>query len=212
MSEPQEQPEDRKLRRKGSEPSSSNGYIEVSSPSLRDSTMGAQRLQPLLSNRMPKSDLPGWLRPFFSLRVQLTLVYAMILALVVVVICLLIYQWRTPSYVVLPAMVITVIVGSLVAFIFTSLLLRPLARITDAAQAIAIGDLQQRKRLPLRLPPQDEADRLAGSLDEMVTRLERAEDQQRAAEQHFQRFFADASHQLRTPLTSVRGFTEVLIR
>jgi signal transduction histidine kinase len=212
MSEPQEQPEDRMPRRQGLQSSSSNGHIEVSPSSLGDSTMGEQRLRPLLNNRVPKSDLPGWLRPFFSLRVQLTLVYAMILALVVVVISLLTYQQATPPYVVVPALVITVIAGSLIAFMFTSLLLRPLSRVTDAAQAIAIGDLQQRKRLPPRLPPQDEADRLAGSLDEMVTRLERAEEQQRVAEQRFRRFFADASHQLRTPLTSVRGFTEVLIR
>lgn len=70
----------------------------------------------------------------------------------------------------------------------------------------------QRERLPLRLPPQDEMDRLAGSINEMVTRLEHAEELQLDSEEHFRRFFSDASHQLRTPLTSLRGFTEVLLR
>ena len=83
---------------------------------------------------------------------------------------------------------------------------------TDAAQAIAIGDLAQRDRLPLRLPPQDEIDRLAGSLSEMVTRLEHAEAMQQASQDRFHQFFSDASHQLRTPLTSIRGFTELLMR
>jgi two-component system OmpR family sensor kinase len=84
--------------------------------------------------------------------------------------------------------------------------------VTDAAQAIAIGDLEQRGRLPLRLPPQDEIDRLAGSLNEMATKLEYAQEMQRASEERFRRFFSDASHQLRTPLTSIRGFTELLMR
>jgi two-component system OmpR family sensor kinase len=104
------------------------------------------------------------------------------------------------------------VVGIGLAYPLTTLLLRPLWRVTDAAQAIAMGDLKQRDRLPLRLPPQDEVDRLAGSLNEMVTRLEHAEEMQRASERRFQRFFTDASHQLRTPLTSIRGFTEVLMR
>ena len=46
----------------------------------------------------------------------------------------------------------------------------------------------------------------------MVIRLERAEEMQLQSEQRFRRFFSDASHQLRTPLTSLRGFTEVLMR
>jgi signal transduction histidine kinase len=221
MPESQEQPEDRKVFNKGSEPSLLNKHSEGFSSSLH-LEHAAMEEQPLLNGREhdlslsppspTRGNFPGWLRPFFSLRVQLTLVYAMILALVVVTLGLLIYQRTTPPHIIILAMVITVVGGSLIAFVFTSLLLRPLSRVTDAAQAIAVGDLQQRKRLPLRLPPQDEADRLAGSLNEMVTRLERAEGMKSAAEQRFQRFFADASHQLRTPLTSIRGFTEVLIR
>lgn len=176
-----------------------------------NSSTGDLPLQPLLQNSIPKSSAPLWLRPFFSLRVQLTVVYSMILVLAIVVISLLIYQKTSPLSIGIAA-VATVICGTVVAFIFTSLLLRPLWRVTDAAQAIAIGDLQQRQRLPLRLPPQDEIDRLAGSLHEMVTRLEHVEEMQRASEDRFQRFFSDASHQLRTPLTSIRGFTEVLMR
>jgi len=125
---------------------------------------------------------------------------------------ILLISMKIPFMYIVPAEVATVLVGMLSAFLFTSLLLRPLGRVTDAAQAIAIGDLQQRSRLPLRLPPQDEVDRLAGSLHEMVTRLEYAEEMQRAAEQRTQHFFVEASHQLRTPLTSIGGFTQVLMR
>ena len=154
---------------------------------------------------------PFWLQPFFSLRVQLLFAYSLVLILAVILTYMLTYQQTSSLSIALIAFGI-VAVGSLLAFFFTTILLRPLWQVTDAAQAIAVGDLKQRKRLPLRLPPQDEIDRLAGSINEMVTRLEHAEETQRASEHRFQRFFSDASHQLRTPLTSIRGFTEVLMR
>ncbi len=168
-----------------------------------------QRTQPL-SSRTPNK-APCWLRPFFSMRIQLTCAYSLILLLMIVFMCLLAYQQPSPLYVSLAAIIVSA-VGSAMAFILTTLLLRPLMRVTDAAQAIAVGDLEQRERLPLRLPPQDEIDRLAGSIDVMVTRLEHASETQRASEENFRRFFSDASHQLRTPLTSIRGFTELLMR
>jgi two-component system, OmpR family, sensor kinase len=154
---------------------------------------------------------PPWLRPFFSLRVQLLFAYCLVLIMAVILVYMLTYQQTSSLYIGLVTLGI-VAICSLLIFFFTTILLRPLWRVTDAAQAIAVGDLKQRERLPLRLPPQDEIDRLAGSINEMVTRLEHAEEMQRTSEQRFQRFFSDASHQLRTPLTSIRGFTEVLIR
>lgn len=161
--------------------------------------------------RVSGNNAPPWLRPFFSLRAQLTISYFFILCVVVVVIYSLYDEHAAPMYAKGIA-IATIAVGTLLAFLINTLLLRPLWRVTDASQAIALGDLKQRERLPLRLPPQDEIDRLAGSLNEMVTRLERAEEMHHASEQRFRRFFSDASHQLRTPLTSLRGFTEVLMR
>ena len=154
---------------------------------------------------------PLWIRPFFSLRTQFVFGYTLIIASIVVVLSILSYQHTSPGLFLLAA-IILIVIGLILAFVLTTLLLRPLWRVTDAAQAIAAGDLKQRERLPLRLPPQDEMDRLAGSINEMVTRLESAEELQLDSEQHFRRFFSDASHQLRTPLTSLRGFTEVLLR
>jgi signal transduction histidine kinase len=169
-------------------------------------------MQPLLETLANSSNrAPIWMRPFFSLRVQLIAAYIISLLFVVMLLCILIYQQTDMLYISAMAMG-CIILGSLITFALITLLLRPLWRVTDVAQAIAIGDLKQRERLPMRLPPQDEIDRLSGSLNEMVVRLERAEELQHASEQHFTRFFSDASHQLRTPLTSIRGFTEVLMR
>lgn len=155
--------------------------------------------------------VPHWLRSFLSLRAQLMFVYSIILVLAVTLTCLLIYQRTSPVYIATIAIGV-IFFGLLLAYICISLLMRPLLRVIDAAQAIALGDLKQRKRLPVRLPPQDDVDRLAGSIIEMVTQLEHAEEMQHSSEQRFKRFFSDASHQLRTPLTSIRGFTEILMR
>lgn len=172
---------------------------------------------PLMGMIMPArtftAQTPRWLRPFLSLPVQLSTIFSLILLMVLMVAAILLRDVSSSNALLYPTLALLALSGIGLSVTFTTLLLRPLVRLTDAAQAIALGDLKQRSRLPpLHLPPQDEIDRLSGSIDEMVTRLERAEELQHAAEERFRRFFSDASHQLRTPLTSIRGFTEVLLR
>jgi signal transduction histidine kinase len=70
--------------------------------------------------------------------------------------------------------------------------LRPVVAITEAARQISESDLSRR----LNLDRDDELGRLAGTFDQMLTRLQAAFERQR-------QFTADASHELRTPLTIV---------
>lgn len=175
-------------------------------------TKSFQTQEQLHSSKEPKSrKAPSWLQPFFSLQVQLTFTYCLLL-IFMVIISLLLTSRQMSSLSILLVVVIMTVLGTALTWLVTAVLLRPLWRVTDAAQAIAIGDLEQRARLPLRLPPQDEIDRLAGSLNEMANKLEYAQNMQHVSEERLRRFFADASHQLRTPLTSIRGFTELLMR
>lgn len=98
---------------------------------------------------------------------------------------------------------IPVLVG-LVAIVTRLLIgraLHPVERMRREASQITDEDLHRRLVEP---GTGDEIDLLAGTLNEMLARLEVASERQR-------RFVADASHELRSPLTSARAALEVAV-
>ncbi len=91
----------------------------------------------------------------------------------------------------------------------TRLELRPLERMSETADAIAGGDLSQ------RVGPDDtrtEVGRLGEALNRMLAQIEQAFAERMASEERLRRFVADASHELRTPVTSIRGYAELFRR
>jgi two-component system OmpR family sensor kinase len=111
---------------------------------------------------------------------------------------------------------LTLILGALAVFAVTALValpiinraLRPLRRVTRAAEAIAAGELGRRAGLDRAV---DEVGRLGRAFDTMVDRLETALGEATASEERMRRFLADASHELRTPLTVLRGSSHLLL-
>ena len=87
--------------------------------------------------------------------------------------------------------------------------LRPLTDIETTADAIAGGDLSQRIE---EAPPTTEVGRLGGALNTMLGTIEVAFAERTASERRLRQFVADASHELQTPLTSVRGYAELFRR
>jgi heavy metal sensor kinase len=79
--------------------------------------------------------------------------------------------------------------------------LRPVVELTRAAMEMEHQHLDRRV-VPPR--PDDEIGRLAGAFNEMLSRLDRSFRQ-------IQQFSADASHELKTPLTTIRGEAEVAL-
>jgi len=77
--------------------------------------------------------------------------------------------------------------------------LRPVHTMTQAISQIAPDNLTH--RLPVRDPP-DELDHLAAQFNDLLIRLAEARDRNRA-------FLVQAAHQLKTPLTIVRGESEL---
>ena len=87
-------------------------------------------------------------------------------------------------------------------WLVTGLGLRPLARIAGAADRIAGGDLAARTGLQTG---GDEVGRLGHAFDRMADRVDATLGAQR-------QFAADASHELRSPLTVLGGYVDVLGR
>ncbi|MEZ5295248.1 MAG: HAMP domain-containing sensor histidine kinase [Ilumatobacteraceae bacterium] len=84
--------------------------------------------------------------------------------------------------------------------------IRPIKEMTESAERIADGDLTE--RVP-EGSPGTEAGQLAGALNQMLTTIERSVEEQAASEARLRRFVADASHELRTPVTTIRGYAEL---
>jgi two-component system, OmpR family, sensor kinase len=84
--------------------------------------------------------------------------------------------------------------------------IRPVKRMTATASAIAAGDLAQ--RVP-ETGPGTEAGQLGTALNQMLARIEQAFDERSRSEDRLRQFVADASHELRTPVTTIRGYGEL---
>ena len=84
--------------------------------------------------------------------------------------------------------------------------LRPLANVEATAERIAEGDLTA--RLP-EVKPNTEVGRLVNTLNTMLGRIEESFAARVESESKLRRFVADASHELRTPITAIRGFAEL---
>lgn len=84
---------------------------------------------------------------------------------------------------------------------------RPLTRIEETATAIAHGDLS--RRVPALAGPRTETGRLTASLNGMLVQIETAFQAREEAEARMRRFVADASHEMRTPLVGIKGYTDL---
>ncbi len=93
--------------------------------------------------------------------------------------------------------------------LLTGRTLRPMRRLTATAEQLAAGDLTARSRLT---PSNDEVGQLASSFDHMADRIQEAFAAQQDSEAQVRRFIADASHELRTPVTALKGYIDVLRR
>ncbi|MHB8692744.1 MAG: sensor histidine kinase [Solirubrobacteraceae bacterium] len=91
-----------------------------------------------------------------------------------------------------------------VAAVLTRRGLTPLSRLAAGAREIELS-ADPSHRLPAGVGADDEIEALTGVLNRMLSSLERARESER-------RFLADASHELRTPVTTLLGNIEYTVR
>jgi heavy metal sensor kinase len=95
-----------------------------------------------------------------------------------------------------------VILASLLGYWLSGRSLAPVKRIIDTAERIGVDNLSQRLEVPR---PRDELRRLTEALNAMLERID-------TSFKRITQFTADASHDLRTPVTVIRTVAEVTLR
>ncbi len=97
---------------------------------------------------------------------------------------------------------LTLLVGAMVAVLVGRRMARPVRQADEAARRIAAGELDARVPVPAGRTS-DELVELAQSVNSMAATLERSKGLE-------QQFLLSVSHDLRTPLTSIRGYAEAI--
>lgn len=101
------------------------------------------------------------------------------------------------------AAALTLALGVLIAVSLSDRLTKPLRRATRATARIADGDLSTRLEEHPNRTHHDELDELGHSINSMAAALDRSRGLER-------QFLLSISHDLRTPLTSIRGYAEAI--
>ncbi|HEX6673921.1 MAG TPA: HAMP domain-containing sensor histidine kinase [Actinomycetes bacterium] len=95
---------------------------------------------------------------------------------------------------------LAVVAAAGVAWLVADRLTAPLGRLVAAARSIGTGDLGTR----VAVEGDDEVAEVADAFNDMAVALEHEQAEQRA-------FLASVGHELKTPLTTVQGYTEALL-
>lgn len=111
-------------------------------------------------------------------------------------------QYRAFSWVMAALALAAAAVSGMVA----ALILRPLGRLSEAAGKLAAGQLDQR----VPVTGDDEIAALSQDFNVMAGRLEQQVDELKNESQRREDFIASFTHELKTPLTSIIGYAELL--
>lgn len=95
-----------------------------------------------------------------------------------------------------------IVLAFFISAYISKVLLRPVTKIRETAEKISVEDLSQRIEIE---GPDDELKELSITFNSMIDRLESSFEQQ-------SRFVSDASHELRTPISVIKGYANLINR
>ena len=104
------------------------------------------------------------------------------------------------------AAALAIFIAGLVGFVFSKRLSSPLQKLTEVAGVMGSGDLS------VRAPEKrkDEIGKLSRQFNRMAEQLQDSFAKLASERDSLRRFIADASHELRSPLTALKNFNELL--
>ncbi len=105
------------------------------------------------------------------------------------------------------AEVLAILVGFLIARLLARKALEPLVDVTQALERFAAGDLTPQ---PITADSKHELGALALAYNGAIEQMSLAFAERERAQARMRQFITDAAHQLRTPLTVIRGFIAIL--
>lgn len=100
--------------------------------------------------------------------------------------------------------------ASILLVIFSKLLTRPLVKLKDASKEVAKGNFNMRVKESHGITSSTEITELSQSFNTMADYVEDYIEQLKLATQNRDNFIADFTHELKTPLTSVIGYADML--
>lgn len=121
-----------------------------------------------------------------------------------------IFRTYSHEYSIMRNFVILFIIINIIAFFISycagkyiaNKILKPIRNITETAENISINDLQKRIEVP---ETDDEIKKLIVTFNDMISRLDQSFEKQK-------QFVSDASHELRTPISVIQGYVNLIDR
>ncbi|MCC8141021.1 MAG: HAMP domain-containing protein [Lachnospiraceae bacterium] len=102
--------------------------------------------------------------------------------------------------------VVIVAVGAVLSIVLATFLTRPMDELSRTAKQISGGDLSERAQVS----GEDEIGMLADNFNQMADELEQYIDQLKDAMDRQEEFMGDFAHELKTPMTSIIGYADLL--
>lgn len=115
-------------------------------------------------------------------------------------------ELHTIYLIILAASLVAIVIALTSAFFVSNSITYPITDLRRAAERMAQGDFKIR----VRVRRKDELGQLAESLNTMAAQLERRWQAQKKLDQTKTDFVANVSHELKTPLTLIKGYIETL--